>query len=151
MDFRRLVLAYLELPNSILIKQKQLSSYNLLCHLPVFSLFAHAGPMAVWDPVLLSYINYAKAIWINKSAAQVFSPLISTGVPTAEMFARNALSPSDESMLRQCFANSTLPSKYGMNSWNARWQVDIETPNVTLWIGVGRLVRHKKSLVDPAL
>ncbi len=52
MDFRRVFLAYLEDPNSILVKN--IKQYNILLII-VYSIFPYVGPMAVWGLGLLLY------------------------------------------------------------------------------------------------
>ena len=50
MDCRRVCLAYLKVPNSILVKNRHRSVFE--CFVIVFFRFLHVRPMAVWGPVL---------------------------------------------------------------------------------------------------
>ena len=53
-DFRRASLAYVEAPNSILVRNKKHIDFLVILQLPLILPISLHGPMAVWGPVLLS-------------------------------------------------------------------------------------------------
>lgn len=75
----------------------------------------------LFEPGALAALLASASRLHARSECAVLSPLISTGVPSVELFAKAVLSHTEDARLRGCFARATLPDGYGMTK--ANWSV----------------------------